>query len=405
MNICNMAFKNLKKNFSFYSLYLVSVAFVITVFFAFTSFSGNKIILEKISTDGRVETMCSTISIFLMAFVIFYMAYSNRFFLRRRTKELGIYALLGYRKSRVLSLLTFENILICSSAFICGIVFGGFAHKGIVFLIGELLHLGIDYSEISLFDVTAISKTAIFVFAVILVLALSNSRFLYKTSLMNLVQFEKSAEKKMKFHKIPAILGFIMIFSGYITALDILRGSSSAWITVGFYQMGLLTLFLVVIGTILFIASFLPYVMEKSKKHKKKFYTETKVITTPNFIYRIRSNSKTLIMLTLLSAATLTISSVMALTLYYPIAAVSRLAPSEIEFRLESEQQLTDVSRILTRYTSDSKDIDILRTDLYKVASNSDNLPAEYSLGSTKNGANNEDIIRESGFACIYYSQ
>ncbi len=79
MNIFYMAIKNLKKNFSFYSLYLLSVSFVITVFFAFTSFSVNKIMLEKISTDGRVESMCNVISIFLMAFVIFYMAYSNRF--------------------------------------------------------------------------------------------------------------------------------------------------------------------------------------------------------------------------------------------------------------------------------------------------------------------------------------
>ncbi|TQX60537.1 hypothetical protein D1N53_24705, partial [Clostridioides difficile] len=29
--------------------------------------------------------------------------------MRRRTKELGIYALLGYRKFTILSLLTFEN--------------------------------------------------------------------------------------------------------------------------------------------------------------------------------------------------------------------------------------------------------------------------------------------------------
>ncbi len=50
------------------------------------------------------------------------MAYSNRFFLRRRTKELGIYALLGYRKFTILSLLTFENVLICSGAFIIGLV-------------------------------------------------------------------------------------------------------------------------------------------------------------------------------------------------------------------------------------------------------------------------------------------
>lgn len=47
MNIFYTAIKNLKKNFSFYSLYLLSVSFVITVFFAFTSFSVNKIMLEK----------------------------------------------------------------------------------------------------------------------------------------------------------------------------------------------------------------------------------------------------------------------------------------------------------------------------------------------------------------------
>lgn len=88
MNNLSMALKNLKKNFSFYALYLLSVSFVITVFFAFTSFSMNTVMLEKISGNGRVEMMCNVISVFLMAFVVFYMSYSNRFFLRRRTKEL-----------------------------------------------------------------------------------------------------------------------------------------------------------------------------------------------------------------------------------------------------------------------------------------------------------------------------
>lgn len=46
-------------------------------------------------------------------------------------------------------------------------------------------------------------------------------------------------------------------------------------------------------------------------------------------------------MLTLLSAATLTVSSVMALSLYYPIASVSRITPSEIEFRVEKMNKST----------------------------------------------------------------
>lgn len=409
MNIFYMAIKNLKKNFSFYSLYMLSVSFVITVFFAFTSFSVNKVILEKISTDGRVESMCNVISMFLMAFVIFYMAYSNRFFLRRRTKELGIYTLLGYRKFTILSLLTFENILICSGALIVGLVLGALAHKGIIFGINTLLNLSVDNSQIPFFNMSAIAKTTLFIVLVVLVITLSNAKFIFKTSLIKLVRYEKSSEKKLKFRKIPAFIGFIMILSGYCVALDILRGTKSVWIHIGFYQIGLITMILIVGGTILFINSFLPHIMQQSKKNKRDFYTDIKIITTPNFIYRIRSNSKTLIMLTLLSAATLTVSSVMALSLYYPIASISRIAPSEIEFRVEKNEQIEDVKQIVNQYTSNTDNVVFTQTDIYKVKSSSKDLPLEYGVGTSKDELSNNSsskgvISRKAGFECISFS-
>lgn len=403
MHHLSMALKNLKNNFSFYALYLLSVAFVITIFFAFTSFSMNQVMLEKISNDGRVETMCNTISVFLMAFVVFYMSYSNRFFLRRRTKELGIYALLGYRKSTMLSLLMTENLLTCTGAFIAGILLGGFFHKGIVFGITKLLDLAVNHSEIPFFNPNAIMKTACFIFVVTIVLALSNSRFLFKTSLMDLVRYEKSAEKKMKFHAVLAVIGFLAVISGYCLALDILRGAESLWITVGFYPVAMLTFALILSGTVLFIASSLPFAVQAGKKNKRKFYTETKIITSPGFLYRIHSNSRTLIMLTLLSAATLTVSSVMALTLYYPIAAISRMAPSEIECRITEENEITAIKEIVNTYSSDT-DVTFLQTDLCKVTSTAEQLPIEYSLGTSKGEADNEKILREAGFECIPYS-
>ena len=403
MNHLSMALKNLKNNFSFYALYLLSISFVITIFFAFTSFSMNKIMLEKISGDGRVETMCNTISIFLMAFVIFYMSYSNRFFLRRRTKELGIYALLGYRKSTILSLLTAENLLSCFGAFVIGILLGGLFHKGIVFGITKLLNLTVNNSEIPFFNLNALVKTACFVFAIIIILSLSNNRFLFKSSLMDLVRFEKSAEKQTKFHAVPSIIGFLFVILGYCIALDILQGEKSVWFSVGFYAVGMLTFTLILLGTVLFIASFLPYAVQTGKKNKKKFYTETRIITSPGFIYRMRSNSKTLIMLTLLSAATLTVSSIMALTLYYPIAAISRIAPSEIECRIEKESDLSAIMEIVDNYSS-GDDITFLQTDIYKVTSTARQLPMEYSVGTSKGDADNEKILRNAGFECISYS-
>ena len=359
--------------------------------------------LEKISGDGRVETMCNTISIFLMAFVIFYMSYSNRFFLRRRTKELGIYALLGYRKSTILSLLTAENLLSCFGAFVIGILLGGLFHKGIVFGITKLLNLTVNNSEIPFFNLNAMVKTACFVFAIIIILSLSNSRFLFKSSLMDLVRFEKSAEKQTKFHAVPSIIGFVSVILGYCIALDILRGEKSVWFSVGFYAVGMLTFTLILFGTVLFIASFLPYAVQTGKKNKKKFYTETRIITSPGFIYRMRSNSKTLIMLTLMSAATLTVSSAMALTLYYPIAAVSRIAPSEIECRIEKESDLSAIMEIVNNYSS-GDDITFLQTDIYKVTSTAGQLPMEYSVGTSKGDADNEKILRNAGFECISYS-
>ena len=394
MNTLAAAYKNLTKNVSYYVLYLFSVSLVITVFFAFTSFSMNQVMLDKISADGRVESMCNTISIFIMVFVVFYMAYSNRFFLKRRIKELGIYALLGYRKSSILCLLTFENIFISCGAYLAGIILGAAAHKGIVKGITALLKLSVDSSQIPFFNVNAIMKTACFVVLVVCVLTASNVRFLFKASLMDMIRFEKKAEKNLRCRRLPALVGIVMIIAGYGLALDIIRGQKSVWISIGFYPVGMLTAMLVVIGTIFFISSFLPYVMKKRKGKKLAFYTETRIITIPNFIYRIRSNAKTLILLTLLSAAVLTVSSVMALTVYYPIAAVSRIAPSEIEFRMEDETQLDTVKRIVSRYAPDET-VTFTQTEIYKAASSASVLPVEYGVGSAQGDAQNEKIVRE----------
>lgn len=403
MNSLSMAFKNSRKNISFYALYLSSVSLVITVFFAFTSFSMNHVMLEKISTDGRVESMCNDISVFLMAFVVFYMTYSNRFFLKRRTKELGIYALLGYRKTTILSLLTFENIFVCCGAFFIGLLLGAIAHKGIVIGITALLNLSVDTSRIPLFHIDAVVKTAGFILLVVFVLSISNGNFLFKTSLMELIRFEKKAEKPMTFRRLPALTGIIMTVSGYGLALDILRSSKSLWISVGFYPVGMLTAMLIAIGTIFFISSFLPYAMKKSKSNKRAFYTETKIITTPNYIYRIRSNAKTLIMLTLLSAVTLSVSSIMALTVYYPIAAVSRIAPSELEFRIDDEAQIDTAKQIVSQY-ADADTVTFTQTDICKVKSSASQVPMEYSVGTAKGDADNENIKRDAGFECISYT-
>ncbi|HFK1449323.1 TPA: FtsX-like permease family protein [Bacillus pacificus] len=400
MGLFTIAKKNLKNNFSFYSFYFISVAFVLMVFFSFISFSMNDIVMEKISSDGRVETMAKTVAIFVMAFVLFYMSYSNTFFMKKRMNELGIYSLLGYRKSTMLKLLTFENIIICFVALLVGIIFGAIAHKGIVGVIIKILKLQIDTSKVPFINLDAVLFTFAFIFAVLFVLSLSNWIILRKSSLLTLVRMEQKEENKVKINATFSLLGLFFILIGYFLALDITRGMQSLWKTIGFSPIALLTMFSVILGTIFFIHSFLPYAIQKLKKHKMWFYKESNIIVIPNFIFKIRSKAKTLILLTLLTAGTLAIFSSTLLTLYYPVAATERIVPSAIEFPLE-DKEVANTSLQTVQKTVGKESINYTETTIINVKSNSDSLPKEYSI-KKEHGF---DLISESDYRELIHVQ
>ncbi|MFJ8531563.1 FtsX-like permease family protein [Bacillus sp. NPDC094106] len=393
MGLLTIAKKNLKKNFSFYSFYFIAVTFVLTVFFSFISFSMNEIIMEKISSDGRVETMSRTVAIFVMAFVLFYMSYSNTFFMKRRMKELGIYSLLGYRKSSMIKLLTIENTLICFASLIVGIVFGAIAHKGIVEAIVTVLKLKIETSEVQFINMNAVLFSLVFVLAVLVMLFLSNWIILRRSSLLTLVRLEKKEEKQVKINGIFAILGLVLIGIGYFLAFDITRGVESLWKTIGFSPIALVTMLSVVIGTILFIHSFLPFSIQRLKKRKTWLYKESNIITLPNFIYKIRSKAKTLILLTLLAAGTLAIFGSTVLSLCYPVAAIERIIPSAIEFPVEDKQVATQAIKIVED-TVGKENMKYKETTIIQGTSSSDHLPKEYRAKE----AFGFDLISESDY-------
>lgn len=392
MKLSLIALKNLKRNSSFYSLYIFSISFILMIFFCFTSFSMNEIIMKKISSDGRVETMCKMIAIFLMFFVVFYMFYSNNFFMRRRMKELGIYALLGYRKSTILELLTFENVFICIGGFVVGVIAGGLLHKGVTAAITVLLGLSIDNSQIALINWGAVKFNLVFVVVVIITLTISNARLLVKSTLFNLVRLEKKVEKPIHPHLLSAVISVILLTFGYGLALNMLKGKESVWTIIGFSPIALLTMLTVVLGTILFIYSFLPFVCKWIKHHKDIFYRENTIIVVPKFMHHIRANTKSLILLILLSAGTLAVFGATTLSIWYPYKSLERIIPSAIEYRITDEQQRQTALQVLTD-TLGENNYKYHETQIIKITASSNNLPTEYNISEEKG--------RIAGFECI----
>ncbi|MFR9058872.1 FtsX-like permease family protein [Eubacterium callanderi] len=374
MKLFDLACKNLKKNYRFYLLYFLSVTLVLAVYSCFKAFSMNTLVMEKISEDGRVETMTSVVSVLLMAFVLFYMAYSNSFFTKRRMGELGIYALLGFRKTKIIKLLFFENLLIISVALLSGLIIGSFFHKGVVLLLAVFLKLKINLSEVPLFNPATLSQTILFVAAALIFLLLSNGFFLKKASILSMVRLEKKSEKPLKPHPASAVLGLAFLASGYCLAFNITAGTRSLWVRVGFLPMAGLTFLLVTAGTVLFIRSFLPFSVQSIRKHKKLFYRPYTIVVLPKFVHRIRSNARILILLTLLSAATLGILGSTLCTYSFSEQGLSRITPAALEFPGDDPERTQAALSLIQRHHP-AQDYQVIETSLLIAASDSPELP------------------------------
>lgn len=395
-----IAWKNVRHSFSSYALYVCSVFFILTIFFTFLSFSRNRIILEKISSDGRVETMCQVVGVFITAFVVFYLFFANRFFLSGRIRELGIYSLLGWRRASVLLLLSLENAFVCLGSFAAALPAGGLLHKGLTAAITRFLGLNIDWRAVPLIDGRAALLSLLFLAAAFVSLLLSNAVLLARSSLLLLVQMEARAEKPLRLHPAAGAAGLLLLIAGWLLALDNTRGRSSLWYTVGFSPMALLTVLLAVSGTFLLVFCLLPWAFHSLRRRPERLYRPVPVIVIPEFLHRIRSSAGSLCFLTLLVAGTLAVFGSTTLSVWYPVAALKRIIPSAIEYRSTDAALDGEVEKALDQ-TLGKGNYTLSRTEILQVTAASSHLPEEYTLSQDQGRSPGFELIRESDWRSL----
>lgn len=395
-----IAWKNVRHSFSSYALYVCSVFFILTIFFTFLSFSRNRIILEKISSDGRVETMCQVVGVFITAFVVFYLFFANRFFLSGRIRELGIYSLLGWRRASVLLLLSLENAFVCLGSFAAALPAGGLLHKGLTAAITRFLGLSIDWRAVPFIDGRAALLSLLFLAAAFVSLLLSNAVLLARSSLLLLVQMEARAEKPLRLHPAAGAAGLLLLIAGWLLALDNTRGRSSLWYTVGFSPMALLTVLLAVSGTFLLVFCLLPWAFHSLRRRPERLYRPVPVIVIPEFLHRIRSSAGSLCFLTLLVAGTLAVFGSTTLSVWYPVAALKRIIPSAIEYRSTDAALDGEVEKALDQ-TLGKGNYTLSRTEILQVTAASSHLPEEYTLSQDQGRSPGFELIRESDWRSL----
>ena len=195
---------NIKKNFSLYRIYLLATIGLLSIFIAFLNFISDKIIAEKIRNSGQALVIANGSLIFLTVFLVIFLIYFNNFFVKKRSQELGVLAILGFSKRELTKLLTLENLVILVLSYLVSLLLGPTLYFLAVLVITHLLELTMEVQWF--ITVNEIRESLGILVVVFLINFITNGLIISKQSLIEFVNFSRKAEKNIRIRKVKAII-------------------------------------------------------------------------------------------------------------------------------------------------------------------------------------------------------
>ncbi len=101
MGLFNIAFKNVKRNFKNYAMYLISMIFSVFIYSMFKAIEYNNQIANVADGMKTVSKSFSGASAIIALFVFIFIWYSNSFFIKKRKKRNGFILRFRDKKRKV----------------------------------------------------------------------------------------------------------------------------------------------------------------------------------------------------------------------------------------------------------------------------------------------------------------
>lgn len=343
MILFNIAKKNVQKNLKGYFLYFFSIVFTVGIYYAFKNLQYNPSIDAALSASSKASAAFNAASIVIALFSVLFIWYSNSFFIKKRKKEIGLYALLGIENKEIGLLLFFETLIIGVAAIVIGIIAGVVFSKMMLGILIKLitLNLSINFAV----SIKGMFDTFALFILIFLVIAYQSNRIIYKFKLIELFKASSTSEKTKKGSKLLAILSIVFILVGYGVYLSTTNGMD---LILGAF----VTLFMVVIGTFLFFSSFMFFIIKRQQKNRSNYYKGLNMISTSQLLYRIKSNAKMLSVIAILSATTLTAIGVSISVYFMSSQVVDQRSPYSYTLSLDNKEYIKEFEQAL----ADSKD-------------------------------------------------
>lgn len=315
MSINQLILRNLKKNLSNYYLYVFALIFTVALYFAFVTLQYDPSMDE---TKGTIKGAAAirTASVLLVAIVSIFLLYANNIFIKRRSKEIGLFQLVGMTKGKVFRLLTVENFILYFSSTIIGILIGFSFSKLIIMILFKITKVnsiaGLHFST------EALLQTLIVFAAIFVLMMLMNWIFIKKQSILALFKVTSSTEEKVKkvsvFEMLLGMMGIVLILVGYYVSSKLFGGS---FMTMNeLFVAMIFILASVIIGTYLFYKGSVRFIFYLIRKKKDGYLTINGVLSLSSIMFRMKSNALMLTVITTISALAIGLLSLSYISYY-----------------------------------------------------------------------------------------
>lgn len=210
---CKLAYQNVKKSLRDYLLYFLTLTFAVCIFYVFNSIESQSVMMIITDSEREVLKMISQvigyISVFVSVILGFLIVGANRFLIRRRKKELGIYLLLGMKKFRVAGILMLETLMIGAVSLCAGLLLGTFLSQWLSVLTAKIFEADMN-SFTFVFSGSAFAKTILYFSIIFLVVILAGTIAVSKNKLIDLFSAQRSNEKPIVRNPALTIILFLL---------------------------------------------------------------------------------------------------------------------------------------------------------------------------------------------------
>ena len=352
-----LAISNLIKNRKLYYPFALAVLLAVTISYLFYSLTFNPKMVEMRGGSSIQFTLQLGFIVVTFASAIIVL-YANSFVMKNRSKELGIYGMLGLEKRHLIGM-TFKELLIFGLVTVtAGIGIGALFDNLIFALLLKLAKMKVELVATFQWSVVL---TVLLVFGVIfLVLVFLNALRIIRMDALQLSREKAKGEKKGRFLVLQTLVGLITLGSGYYLAQSVKDPISA---TVTFF----IAVLLVIVATYLLFNAGITVFLQLLKKNKRYYYKANNLISVSNLIFRMKKNAVGLATIAILSTMVLVTMSA-ATSIYNGSENMKKLMyPHDFDVKGQNVE-VEDLDKLLTQYASE-KNLTISNKDVLGYAS------------------------------------